>query len=142
MSQGREPYIVLVVEDNRADVMLIEEALVEAGVPAKLHVVSDGESALAFIERADASDDAICPQLLLLDLNIPKKSGTEILDRVRRSTKCGNIPVIVVTSSDSPQDRELTSRLGATRYFRKPTDYDEYMKVGVIVREVLEGTGV
>lgn len=91
---------------------------------------------MAFIDRAENDDDA--PQLLLLDLNLPKKSGVEILERVRRSPKCGHIPVIIVTSSNSPQDQAQIMRLGATRYFRKPMNYEQFMKVGDIVKEVLE----
>jgi DNA-binding response OmpR family regulator len=101
-------------------------------------VVYDGEKAIRFIENAEKDESAPCPKLLLLDLNLPRKNGIEILERLRRSDKCGNIPVIVVTSSDSQQDRDDAARLGATRYFRKPHDFDEFVKLGEVVRQVLE----
>lgn len=129
---------LLLVEDNAADVLLVEHAIELHSVPVDLHIVVDGEEAIAFIERAERDPQAPCPDMVLLDLNLPRKSGTEVLQRVRRSDRCKHVPVIILTSSDAPKDRAATSNFGANRYFRKPTDYDEYMKVGKVLNEIVD----
>jgi CheY-like chemotaxis protein len=75
--------------------------------------------------------------VVLLDLNLPRKGGARVLERIRQSPECAGVPVVVVTSSDSPGDKKQASRLGATRYFQKPLDLMEFMKLGPLVREVL-----
>jgi DNA-binding response OmpR family regulator len=77
------------------------------------------------------------PHLVLLDLNLPRRSGDQILQHLRHSDRCKDIPVVVVTSSDSPRDKAEMSRLGATRYFRKPSRLDEFMRLGPLVRELV-----
>ena len=104
---------------------------------ANLYVVSDGEGATRFIEAADSYDQAPCPVLILLDLNLPRKTGLEVLQHIRQSKKCANALVLIVTSSDSQNDRDATTLLGANGYFRKPSSYDEYLKIGEVVRELL-----
>jgi CheY-like chemotaxis protein len=128
---------LLLVEDNAADAMLVEEAIRVHDVPVDLHIVADGEEAIAFIERAERDPRAPCPDMVLLDLNLPKRSGSDVLQRIRRSERCKHVPVVILTSSDSSRDRSEASRFGANRYFRKPTDYDEYMTVGKVLNEVL-----
>ena len=128
--------VILLAEDNLADAYLVEEALAEHEIPFTLHHVRDGEQAIGFIERAEADDSAPCPSLLLLDLNLPKRSGQQVLARVRQSKKCGNIPVIVVTSSQAATDREAVARLRADRFFRKPTNLEEFMEIGRVVKDV------
>ena len=129
---------ILLVEDNKADVFLLREAIELAGVLADLHVVTDGERAVGFINVADADDDAPCPSLVILDLNLPKRTVSEVLEHLRRSHKCRHARVLIVTSSDSEQDRTITARLGADIYFRKPSGYDAYMKIGGVVKSMLE----
>lgn len=130
---------ILVAEDNVPDVFLVREALALSEVEHDLHVVEDGEEALRFIERADfGNGDAPIPALLLLDLNLPKRTGDEILVGLRQSRTCRDIPVIIMTSSDSPKDREEAARLGAVAYFRKPSDLEEFLKLGELVRDILE----
>jgi len=131
---------ILLVEDNRADVFLLQEAMELADVPADLHVVTDGERALGFIDEADNDYDAPCPSLVILDLNLPKKTGNEVLHYLRQSRKCRSARVLIVTSSDSEQDRASTAKLGADAYFRKPSGYDDYMRIGEIVKEMLTPT--
>jgi chemotaxis family two-component system response regulator Rcp1 len=135
-----EVFQLLIVEDNRADVFVIQEAIREYKIPAVLHVVDDGEKAISFLERAATDESAPCPQMLLLDLNLPKKTGLEVLAHVRQSSVCPEIPVVVVTSSDSPRDREAAARLGATQYFCKPTNYTQFLKLGAILRQLLTGS--
>jgi CheY-like chemotaxis protein len=131
---------VLVIEDNHADILLIEEVVREYDLPIVLRVVEDGEKAIAFIDSADNDESVRCPQLILLDLNLPRRTGLEILKRLRTSSRFEQIPVIVVTSSDSRQDREQAAQFGAVRYFRKPANYDEFLKLGDVLRQMLEQT--
>jgi chemotaxis family two-component system response regulator Rcp1 len=133
----QERRAILIVEDNRADVFLIREALEAARLTPELHIVTDGEKAVQFIDEADADAGAPCPVVIILDLNLPKKSGVEVLAHLRQSRKCAATQVLIVTSSDSAQDREETTRLGANVYFRKPSGYDAYLKLGEIVRTML-----
>lgn len=136
--EAEDKIAVLLVEDNYADILLIEEAVREYGLPIALQIVRDGERAIEFIDHIDSDENAPCPKVLLLDLNLPKRSGLEILEHVRQSTKCRHIPVIIVTSSDSSQDREETARLGATHYFRKGMHYDQFLKLGEVLKQVVE----
>ncbi len=133
---------ILLIEDAEPDVFLVREALRQAGIASELKVLDDGEKAVDFIDQLDENCATPCPDIVLLDLNLPKRSGDQILQHMRQSERCGQVPVIIVTSSDSPKDREQTSRLGATLYFRKPSRLDEFMKLGPLVGEILEkGTG-
>ncbi len=118
--------------------LIIEEAIALCGLSIDLHVVDDGEKALAFLQRADADGEAPCPQLLLLDLNLPKRSGKEVLSLMRESGKCKDIPVLVITSSNSPRDRKEMAELGADSYFRKPSSYAEFLKIGEVVKTLLD----
>ncbi len=127
---------VLLVEDNPADTYIVRQSLNEYLEDFDMWIVEDGEKAFRLIEEIDSNEAIPCPSVLLLDLNLPKRSGHEVLKRVR-SSRCGSIPIVIVTSSDSPSDRLEASRLGATAYFRKPADLDEFMKVGEVVRRVL-----
>jgi CheY-like chemotaxis protein len=125
------------VEDNPADVFLVREAIAAYQVPADVVVIRDGEEAIRLISRADADDNAPCPELFLLDLNIPTKNGEEVLAHIRKSVRCRKTPVVIMTSSDSPRDRAAAQSLGANRYFRKPSDYDAFLMVGEIINEML-----
>jgi CheY-like chemotaxis protein len=132
----RTPFVLL-VEDSPADIYIVRESLKKHMKEVNLQVLNDGEKAFALIEAAESDDSAPSPALLILDLNLPKRSGQEILQRVRQSSKLGRIPVVIFTSSDSPVDRAETSRLGATAYFRKPADLEEFMCIGKVVQSVL-----
>lgn len=124
---------VLLAEDNPGDVLLIREALLGGGIDFELTVQEDGELMLAHID--DIEQGRIrCPDIVLLDLNLPKRNGDVLLQRMRSSPSCKNVPVIVVTSSDSKRDRDLVAQLGASDYFRKANDYDEFMRLGAIVK--------
>ena len=130
-------YHVLIVEDNEADVFLIEEAIKTAELQVCLHVVENGEQAVQFFDRVDGSGDEPCPALVILDINLPRKSGSEVLRHMRRSPRCGKAHVIAVSTSDSARDRQQMTQLGADRYFRKPSDYADFMKLGELVRGIL-----
>jgi CheY-like chemotaxis protein len=131
------PPFVLLVEDSPADIYIVRESLKKHLKEIELRVLNDGEKAFSLIEATEADESAPSPALLILDLNLPKRSGQEVLQRVRQSTKLGNIPVVIFTSSDSPLDRAETSKLGATAYFRKPADLEEFMCIGKVVQSVL-----
>lgn len=118
----------------------MREALEAAGVEANLHVMSDGEKAVRFIDEADEDGAAPCPCLVLLDLNLPKKPGIEVLRHLRRSRRCANSVVLVVSSSDSHKDKAEVASMGANGYFRKPSDYEAYIRIGETVKALLLGT--
>lgn len=125
------------MEDSKADLFLIRQAISAAQVDAAVSIVRDGHQAVEFIDKADASQDADCPDLVLLDLNLPKKNGIEVLRHMRESRVCRNAAVLVVTSSDSTSDREAVKALGFNGYFRKPSVYAEFMKLAPMIRELL-----
>jgi DNA-binding response OmpR family regulator len=125
------------VEDSRPDVFLIREGIRAHIAAVDAFIVEDGSEAIQVVERAENDPDAFCPEAILLDLNLPKQNGFEVLQRIRESRRCKFTPVIVVSSSDSSKDRAETVRLGANRYFRKPSTYEEFLKVGAVLNEVL-----
>ena len=128
---------VLLVEDNPADADLVEVALAEAKVECGLHVLDNGTKALEFIARLEKSE-APCPDLIVLDLNIPQLSGEEVLKRIRSNPICGAVKVLIVTSSNAESDRLRAMELGATDYFRKPSNLEQFLKLGPKVRQLLE----
>jgi chemotaxis family two-component system response regulator Rcp1 len=136
-SRGRK-VVVLLAEDNRTDVLMVEEAIEEQGLPIELHVVDDGEKACEFLEQTDRNPAAVKPDVLLLDLNLPKRTGKDVLACLRRSKVCHDIPVLIITSSDASKERDELARLGVARYFRKPASYDEFMKLGSVLQGVLD----
>jgi CheY-like chemotaxis protein len=134
------PITILLAEDNPGDVFLVRRALEKHGLrDVELIVVEDGQAALRYIERVDGDDSVFSPALALLDLNLPRATGSRILLRIRQSRRCGAIPIIIVTSSDSPLDREAAAQLGATGYFQKPGDLAGFMHLGQVVRAALDG---
>ncbi len=117
---------------------MIRQALQKSGIQAQIHVVDDGEKTIQFFKHADAEEDAPCPDLILLDINMPRYKGGDILRRLRASRRCSRALVLIVTSSDSQGDREEMAALGANGYFRKPSDFAEFMTLGHLVRELLD----
>ena len=121
------PARVLVVEDNDADVRLTREALREAGENVRLSAVGDGEQALTYLRREEGFGEAPRPDLVLLDLNLPRKSGLEVLDEMRADERLASIPVIVLTSSAARQDVEACYARGANAFVVKPQELDAFM---------------
>ena len=130
--------IGLLVEDNLPDVIVVEDAIAQHQIPIELYIVDDGEKACEFIDRAANDPDAPRLEFLLLDLNLPKRSGIEVLHHLRDCTPFRNIPVLIITSSDLSRDRARFSELGANRYFRKPASYESFLKVGEVLKEMLQ----
>jgi two-component system, chemotaxis family, response regulator Rcp1 len=141
---------VLLADDNPSDVYLIREALREHGVDCVLRVVSDGKEALGVISGETENDDAgnislTGPlygglSLIILDLNLPRHDGIEILQKLRESAWLDHVPVVVLTSSDSPRDRVLANQLGATKYLRKPSSLEEFLSLGAVFKDLLGQT--
>jgi chemotaxis family two-component system response regulator Rcp1 len=127
---------ILLAEDNPGDVLLIREALGARFPGSDVSVHEDGEQMMNWIDRLDRRE-VDRPDVILLDLDLPLVTGEEVLRRLGESPLCRSVPTIIVTSSDSPWDRVVTAGLGASRYFRKPTDYDEFMKLGDVVKGIL-----
>lgn len=131
---------VLLADDNPSDVYLIREALREHSVDCSLHVVSDGKEALGIIAGETGTGDPGSLGLIILDLNLPRHDGIEILQRLRESERLEHVPVVVLTSSDSPRDRILANQLGATRYLRKPSSLEEFLSLGAVFKDLLGQT--
>jgi CheY-like chemotaxis protein len=137
MSTASSRCRIVLAEDNPADVGLVRRALSEHEILCELRVISDGEEALSFIRGLDLDSTLPCPDLLLLDLYLPKCGGTEVLRHLRASERCGQTRVVVLTSSDAPSDREMAEQNAAVHYFRKPSSTAQFMHLGRIVKDVL-----
>lgn len=132
---------IVLIEDAEPDVFLVREALESAQVKFDLHVIQDGEQAVGYVERLNRGGDDAMPHLFLIDLNLPRKSGDKVLEHLRQSEKLGDIPVVILTSSDSPKDRAKATQYQVTAYFRKPSRLEEFLKLGPLVASLLAGTG-
>lgn len=137
MGSVRSPSRIVLAEDNPADVGLVREALREHNVHHELRVIADGEEALTFIDQLDRDSRLPCPDILLLDLHLPKHDGDEILRHLRASERCGQTPVVVLTSSDFKWERRSVESESTLHYFRKPISLSQFMQLGRIVKEVI-----
>jgi CheY-like chemotaxis protein len=137
MTTQPAPFEILLAEDNPADVVLVREALQMHEIHCALYTVRDGASAIAFIEAIDR--DARKPRLdlLLLDMHMPRRGGEDILRTLRATERCAQTPVVVMTSSTSPSDEKAAERNAVLHYFRKPSELDEFMELGRIIKQVL-----
>jgi chemotaxis family two-component system response regulator Rcp1 len=120
---------VLFVEDNPGDVRLTQEALKEGKLRTNLHVVGDGVEAMAFLRREGKYAAAPRPDIVLLDLNLPKKDGHEVLAEIKGDDSLKRIPVVILTTSRAEEDILKTYNLHANCYITKPVDLDQFMKV-------------
>jgi CheY-like chemotaxis protein len=126
---------VLLVEDDAGDVLLIEEAFADNKVRNRVHHVSDGVDALAFLRREGEYSDAPHPDLVLLDLNLPRKDGREVLAEIKGDDALRHIPVVVLTTSKAEEDVLRSYKLHANAYVTKPVDFDRFIEV---VRQIDE----
>ena len=99
-------------------------------------VFMDGAKAIEFFKNFDAQS-VECPDLAIVDLNLPKRSGRDVLETMRLSPRCNAVPVVILSSSDAQQDKADAARLGASRYLRKPTRLEEFMSIGAIFKEII-----
>jgi len=120
---------VLLVEDSPGDVRLTREAFKDAKVHVNLHVVTDGAEAMAFLQREVQYADVVRPDLILLDLNLPKKDGREVLEEIKASPGLKSIPVVILTTSASGADILQSYQQHANCYITKPVDLDGFLKV-------------
>jgi len=120
---------ILLVEDSPADVELTREALLESKLRNTLHVVSDGEAAMAFLRREGPYGAVPRPDLVLLDLNLPKKNGREVLAELKSDPELNTIPVVIMTVSHDEQDILESYRLHANCYIRKPVRFLEFIEI-------------
>ncbi len=123
------PVEILLVEDNRGDARLTREALKEGKVYNNLHWVKDGVEALEFLHRRGKHKDAPRPDIILLDLNLPKKDGREVLQEIKADDRLRRIPVVVLTTSKAEEDVLRTYSLHANCYVTKPVDLEQFIKV-------------
>jgi CheY-like chemotaxis protein len=120
---------ILLVEDNPGDVELVHEALRSGKVLNRISVATDGEAALAFLNRAPGFEDAPRPDLILLDLNIPKQDGFEVLRAIKDNPSVCRVPVVILTSSQAERDILKSYNLHANCFISKPVDVDEFLAV-------------
>jgi CheY-like chemotaxis protein len=130
---SEKPIEVLLVEDDPGDVLITQEALAESKVMNTLHVVNNGEDALRFLRREPPYEDMPRPGLILLDLNLPRVDGREVLAEVKADPALRRIPVVVLTTSQAEEDIVRSYDLHANAFVSKPVDFDQFLEV---VRQV------
>jgi two-component system response regulator len=130
-----EPIKILLVEDNPGDARLTQEALNESMLSNELHVVEDGVEALAFINREGEYANVPRPGLILLDLNLPKKDGREVLMEIKNHEHLKRIPVVILTTSQAEEDVLKSYDLNANCYITKPVDLDQFIQVVKSIEE-------
>jgi CheY-like chemotaxis protein len=128
-SPTSRPFHILLVEDNPGDVRLIQEALKESCLPNCLHLAEDGVQAIAFLQRKQSHRSAPRPDLILLDLNLPRKSGREVLEEIKSDRDLRRIPVIILTTSQAEEDILFAYNLHANCYITKPVDLDQLFRI-------------
>ena len=128
---------ILIVEDNAGDITLLRTALKRRRLDGELTIIRDGESALKFADTIDTQPDAACPHLVILDLNLPKVNGREILKRFRASVRLSTVPIVILSSSADERDKVAALSLGATAYLNKPLNLEEFMDIGATVEALL-----
>jgi len=126
---GMAAFEILLVEDSPGDVRLTREALKDAKMHINLHVASDGIEAMAFLNREGEYAGVPRPDLILLDLNLPRKDGREVLEEIKENPLLKSIPVVILTTSASEEDVLRSYRLHANCYITKPVDLDGFLKV-------------
>jgi two-component system, chemotaxis family, response regulator Rcp1 len=130
------PVQILLAEDSPADRRLMTEALLQHHIHHEMQVASDGEQALNAV-RAAGNGDKPCPDLLIIDLNLPRVDGIQILRAFRQNEHCRNTPVLVLTSSSSPADRDQAEQFDGIYFMHKPFELDQFLAIGQTVRNLL-----
>lgn len=128
---------ILVIEDNSADVFLLGRALAAQDRPFELTRLADGEEALAFIRREGTYADAVTPNLILVDLSLPKCDGENLLREILNTQHLAGVPVCAWSSSQSRRDREVLKELGVVRFITKPSGLDQFMQIGKTLADLL-----
>lgn len=123
------PVEILLVEDNEADIRLTVEGIKEAKIHNNLHITRDGDEAMDFLLNRGNHKDAVTPDLILLDLNLPKKDGREVLKEIKNDAELAHIPVVILTTSEAEKDIVKSYRLHANCYVTKPMGLDQFVEV-------------
>jgi len=123
---------IVLAEDNDGDIFLVKRALKQSEVPFEIRVAHNGEDALLLMDDLSAHH----PDIIILDLNLPRLSGADVLSHIRANPKFNHTPVIILTSSDSIRDRTRALELGADRYFCKPSELSSFMELGNLIQEI------
>jgi CheY-like chemotaxis protein len=126
---GSDLVDVLLIEDDPGDVLMTKEAFEQYQIRGRLHVVSDGEQALYFLRKSGDYPDVPTPGLILLDLNLPRRNGLEVLAELKADSRLLSIPVIVLTTSQAEEDIVRSYSLHANAYISKPVDFDKFIAV-------------
>lgn len=124
-----DPVEILLAEDNPGDVKLTQKALDQGQVLNNLHVVGDGKEAMAFLDQTGEYADSPRPDLILLDLNMPRMSGEDVLEEIKNDETLRRIPVVVLTSSEAEEDIVQSYDLHANAYLTKPVDFDGFLDI-------------
>lgn len=132
---------ILVVEDNPADVELLRRALSSAKLDYELTVLDDGAEALAYVRQQGDYSAVNAPDLAVLDMNLPKHDGLEVLTAMRASPKFTEVPVAILSSSSSPRERARMEKLNLGRYLTKPPELEAFLKIGDTLKELLLESG-
>jgi CheY-like chemotaxis protein len=128
---------ILLIEDNPTDVDLVRRALVSAQLACELTVAEDGAEALTLLQKWNVA----VPDLVVLDLNLPKHDGVEVLQALRATSSFADVPVAIFSSSASPRERARIEPYGISRYITKPPDLDQFLMIGFTLREILKQKG-
>lgn len=129
MNTSYRPINILLVEDNPGDVELTEDALRRSKVATKVSVVTDGEDAMDYLRQQRTYEEETMPDLVLLDLNLPRKDGMEVLKEMKADSNLRHIPVVVLTTSEAERDILASYELGANCFISKPVDLTEFRKI-------------
>ena len=126
-SSAGHPIEVLLVEDDPGDVLMTQEAFRDYKIANNLNVVTNGEDAISYLRKEGAFANAIAPDLVLLDLNLPRRDGREVLREVKADANLRRIPIVVLTTSDAEDDVLRSYELHANAYVRKPVDFEQFV---------------
>jgi CheY-like chemotaxis protein len=132
---------ILLAEDNPGDVLLFREALGSCSLPCNLVIAADGQQALTLLDGGSQPTASWQPHLIVLDVNLPKLNGEAVLRHVREQPRLDGVPIIMLTSSAAPSDRDTALELGANLYLQKSSNLDETLAVGKIVEAMLGHAG-
>jgi len=130
----RQPIRILLVEDNEGDILLTKEAFADVNLRHHLSVARDGQEGLDFLQKVGKHADAPTPDLILLDLNMPRMKGTELLKIIKNDEKLQSIPVVVLSTSGADRDVSECYQLRANGYIKKPVDFDQFMQVADTIK--------
>lgn len=135
MTIDARPIEILMVEDNPGDVRLTQEALKEYKIRNNLQIVGDGEQAMKFLRQQEPFQGATRPDLILLDLNLPKMDGREVLQEIKNDPELKSIPIVVLTTSEAEEDIVQSYELHANSYVTKPVDFERFVKVVKVIED-------